>query len=166
MRLCKVETYLSVLLQQMVCGKCPFTKATATSPVQLDPLPGPGPSAPAPGGWPASRAPARWPGGHSSGRWGCRARCPSWHSAACRFPPGRVRMGCPPPGASAGTRPPRAGLRREGRDGQMRAGLTGQRWGRGAGEAGRARSHGAVASAHGLRLRLAGPEPKPPVTCV
>lgn len=66
-----------------------------------------------PGGWPGSRVPAPWPVCHSTGRWGCRARCPSLHSAACRSPQGREKTGCPPRGASVGTPPRLEELRRE-----------------------------------------------------
>ena len=135
----RLKTHPSVLLQASVCHECHFSKAcghpvSTNSQVQkgtkapltqlLLHVPWPRkrhhtvpPPLPAiPGGWPVCPAPAPWPAGHSSGRWGCHARCPSWRSAACRSPPGRARRDCPPPGASAGTRPRRGGLRRQGTD--------------------------------------------------
>lgn len=67
-----------------------------------------------PGGWPGFPVPALWPACHSNGRWGCHAQCLSWHSAACRSPRGKVRRGCLPRGASAGTQPQPEALRKKG----------------------------------------------------
>lgn len=40
------------------------------------------------------------PACRSTEKWGCRAQCPSWHSAAYRSPPGTEMRDCLQPNAS------------------------------------------------------------------
>lgn len=65
-----------------------------------------------PGGWPVCLWPAQWPDDHNIGKWGCHARCPSWRSAVCRFPPVTEMKDCPLLAASEATLPPLGALER------------------------------------------------------